>query len=170
MNRSRWMNWLSAFAVAGIGIVSTANVRASGYWNMPGTHEQWAGHGYSGGYHAPFILGPHRFDGWHKWNEVRWPHAPVSSLCGAYSLCSSYDCGRMIEEPSAVEGVVPTSVAPEPLPQAPVEAPTKPILVPSSDTVPTDAETMLVPTAEPTDAVTWQIQPTRPLFGPPVQR
>src|SRR5262245_26527204 len=126
MHRSRWMNWLSAFAAAFTGIASTANVSASGYWNVPGTHEQWAGHGYSGGYHAPFILGPHRFDGWHKWNEVRWPHAPVSSCCG-YGACSSCDSGRWMEEPSVVEGIVPTSIAPELLPQAPIEAPVEPV-------------------------------------------
>jgi hypothetical protein len=76
----------------------------------------------------------------------------------------------MMEEPSAVEGVVPTSVAPEVLPQAPVEVPTEPVLIPSSEMAPIDAETMLAPTAEPTAEVTWQIQPTRPLFDPPVQR
>jgi hypothetical protein len=76
----------------------------------------------------------------------------------------------MMEEPSAAEGVVPTSVAPEPLPQAPVEAPTEPVLIPSSDTVPTDAETMLDPTVQPTAEMTWNVTPMRPLFGPPVQR
>ncbi|MFO0790037.1 MAG: hypothetical protein U0805_11325 [Pirellulales bacterium] len=29
-----------------------------GYFNMPGNSWQWCGHGFAGGYHAPFVLGP----------------------------------------------------------------------------------------------------------------
>ncbi len=86
----------------------TGPVRAGGYWNMPGTLSQRTGHGYSGGYHAPFILGPIRFDGWGSSNEVRWPCAPCCSCPHAYCR----ECNTTLDTPSTLEGTVPTAKVP----------------------------------------------------------
>ena len=64
MRRRNLMSCLAvAFAVV-LGAVCSEQTRAAGYWNMPGTFAQRAGHGYGGGYHAPLILGPVQCDGW----------------------------------------------------------------------------------------------------------
>ena len=153
---------------------------AVGYWNMPGTLAQWKGHGYGGGYHAPLILGPVRFDAWHGPNQVRWPHAPVSS-CWCNNSC---ECGRLMEAPSAMGGVVPTSVLPTPVAEqpadiAPVEtAPIETVPVeeppmPQVESAPVDGETSIEPVSEPSldtaAAVTSEVTELRPLFDPPVQ-
>lgn len=96
----------AAVVVAAIVTIGTASqtVRAGGYWNMPGTLSQRAGHGYSGGYHAPFLLGPIKLDGWGAPNEVRLPCSPAP-ICGCATGC---ECYRMTDEPSMMEGAVPT--------------------------------------------------------------
>jgi hypothetical protein len=38
---------------------------------------QRTGHGFGGGYHAPLMLGPVKFDGWHLANNVRLPYSPA---------------------------------------------------------------------------------------------
>lgn len=90
-----------------VGAGDRGQVFAAGYWNMPGTLSQRAGHGYSGGYHAPFILGPIKLDGWGAPNEVRLPCAPAPTCCCCSNNC---DCGRMLESPSMMEGKVPTTM------------------------------------------------------------
>ncbi len=97
------------------GDACTGQARAAGYWNMPGTHAQRAGHGYGGGYHAPWILGPVRWDGWGLGTPTRLPCAP-----SPYCDCASCgDGGRMVEAPSSMEGIVPTTApAPAPMPAA----------------------------------------------------
>src|SRR3954447_18568988 len=97
----------------------TEQMRAAGYWNVPGTHAQRAGHGYGGGYHAPLMLGPIQHDGWGLGRPVRLPCAPTP-YCG-YGSCG--DCGWMAEAPSSMDGVVPmmaptSAVAPTPTPVA----------------------------------------------------
>src|SRR4051794_23276713 len=100
----------------GLGAACREEVRAAGVWNMPGTHAQRAGHGYGGGYHAPLILGPVRFDGWALGTPVRLPYAPSPY----YGCGNCGDCGRMVEAPSSMESLVPTTTtapAPAPLPK-----------------------------------------------------
>lgn len=148
---------------------------AVGYWNMPGTLAQWKGHGYGGGYHAPLILGPVRFDAWHGPNQVRWPYAPVSS-CGCNNSC---ECGRLMEAPSAMGGVVPTSVLPTPVAEPPAETvpvettPVEEPPMPQVESAPVDGETSIDRVSEPSldtsAAVTPEVAELRPLFDPPVQ-
>jgi hypothetical protein len=107
----RWRELAVLIAMAGIlvlGAVSVASVRAAGYWNVPGTHAQRAGHGYGGGYHAPLILGPVRYDAWSLGAPVRLPCAPSPYYaCGNCGDCGR--CGQMVESPSSMEGFVPTT-------------------------------------------------------------
>ncbi len=142
----RRQNLMACLAVATMLVLSagTGPVRAGGYWNMPGTLSQRTGHGYSGGYHAPFILGPIRFDGWGSSNEVRWPCAPCSSC--ARACCS--DCNATLDTPSTLEGTVPTA-------KLPVVA--QPAATPPAAPSAADAAQIAVPA------------PARPLFDPPVQ-
>src|SRR3954469_10941460 len=110
MRRRNLMICLSVALAVVLSAAFVGPVRSAGYWNMPGTHAQRAGHGYGGGYHAPLILGPVRCDGWGLGAPVRLSGAP-SPYCG-YGNCG--DCGRMVEAPSSIQTVVPTTApAPE---------------------------------------------------------
>jgi hypothetical protein len=143
MRRRNLMVCLVAVFAVVLGVASTEPVRAAGYWNMPGTFAQRAGHGYGGGYHAPWILGPVRYDGWGLGAPVRLSCAP-SPYCGCES---GGECGRIVEAPSSMEGVVPTTV---------------PTLMP----MPAAMAPMETRTLEPEPVV----EPVRPLFDAPVQR
>jgi len=136
-------------------VACTEQAGAAGYWNMPGTFAQRVGCGYSGGYHAPWILGPIQCDGWGLGAPVRLPCAP-----SPYYGCGSYgDCGQMVEVTSSMESVVPTT-APTPSAAAPVETRTvEPIPATTSEVVGLGPE----PAAEQV------VKPVRPLFDPPVQ-
>jgi hypothetical protein len=140
-----WQKRIASLTLAAMVVAEAAGTAlAAGYWNMPGTIFQRTGHGYGGGYHAPFILGPIRLDGWCGPNEVRWPCPPGSS-CGD----GTYGCGgRMVEAPSKLEGVVATP------PMQPAVG-TKPVVLP--------AEMGGTIVAAP------QAAPWRPLFDSPVQ-
>ena len=71
-----------AGAIASIVVLAGASaVSAMGYWNLPGNCCQWCGCGYSGGYHAPFVLGPINGGCCEAWNEVRLPYAPNPYAC-----------------------------------------------------------------------------------------
>jgi len=59
-------------------------VSAVGYYNMPGDFCQWTGHGFSGGYHAPLVLGPVRFDRAIFPNVTRVPQSPNPYGCAPY--------------------------------------------------------------------------------------
>jgi hypothetical protein len=122
----------SFFVVAAmmIGTLSAEYASAGGYWNMPGTLSQRAGHGYSGGYHAPFLLGPIKLDGWGAPNEVRLPCSPVP-ICGCSSGCAGCDCYGMMSEPSTIEETVPTAGA-QAVERVPtrVGTPTRPLFIP----------------------------------------
>jgi hypothetical protein len=155
MRRRSLISCLAVVSAVVCGAVCTEQVRAAGYWNVPGTFAQRAGHGYGGGYHAPLILGPIQCDGWGLGTPVRLPYAP-----SPYCACGSYgDCGRMVEAASSMESVVPTT-APTPSAAAPVETRTvEPIPAAPSEVVGQAPE----PAAEQV------VKPVRPLFDPPVQ-
>lgn len=142
-----------------LGATGVAPVFAAGYWNVPGNFCQCCGYGCSGGYHAPFILGPIQFDGWGPPNEVRLP-CPPPPICGC---TGGSDCGRQFEATSSLGRIVPMiqptpahAVQPAAAPEAAksADAPT----VPSS---PTGATT--------TDSTPAESKRTRPIFEPPVQ-
>ena len=128
-----------------LGMAGAIQACAAGYFNLPGTITQWAGHGYGAGYHAPLILGPIKFDGWHVRHEVRLPSAP----CASCACAGCGDGGQMVASPTMMEGVVPTTVAPGAAEKGPTPATDRD--APSS--------TNVIPKAE----------STRPLFDPPVQ-
>jgi hypothetical protein len=130
-----------------IGAATTGQLHAAGYWNMPGTLSQRMGHGYSGGYHAPFLLGPIRLDGWGAPNEVRLPCSP-----SPFGPCACFNqCGQAFEATSAMQGAVPV----ESLPTAPQPAPAPEVAPPAESS---------------SDSVSPSAELTRPLFAPPVQR
>jgi hypothetical protein len=162
MRRRKLMAFLVvAFAVL-VSATVTAQASAAGYWNMPGTHAQRAGHGYGGGYHAPLILGPVQCDGWEWGAPVRLPFAPVPY----YGCGSCGDCGRMVEAPSSMESLVPVApaAAATPAAVAPVEAQNveRPAATGSGD-VSLHPEPVASP---PLETVA---KPVRPLFDAPVQ-
>lgn len=163
MRRRNLMLWLAVVFATILGAACTEQARAAGYWNMPGTHAQRAGHGYGGGYHAPLILGPVRCDGWYLGTPVRLPCAP-SPFCGC-GTCG--DCERMVEATSSIDSFVPTTSpvpASAPAAAAPVETRTvEPIPATNSE----DAAEYPEPAPEP--AVDQVVEPLRPLFDPPVQ-
>ena len=164
MRRRNLMVCLAAVFAVLLAATCAEQARAAGYWNMPGTCAQRAGHGYGGGYHAPLMLGPVRCDGWGLGTPVRLPCAPSPY----YGCGDCGDCGRTVEATSSMESVVPTAVpAPTPMPSAaaPVETRTvEPIPATTSEAVVQAPE----PTAEP--AVEQVVEPVRPLFDPPVQK
>jgi hypothetical protein len=140
-----------------LGTTHTEPARAAGYWNMPGTHAQRAGHGYGAGYHAPLILGPVRFDGWGLGNQVRLPYSPTPY----YGCGNCGDCGRMVTAPSSMEGVVPTS---PPAAVVPMETRTsEPVETTAAEIAEQSSEPAIAPADEPVET------PVRPLFDPPVQ-
>jgi hypothetical protein len=151
---------ISAVACGGV------EAQATGYFNLPGTHAQWAGHGFGAGYHAPLLLGPMRHDGPLLGNQVRLPYSPVPY----YGCVGCGDCGRMIEEPTTMEGAVPTTApaempphtstalpapASEPVVEAPIPAPPE-VAAPAVET-----------TATP--AIESPSEPPKPIFPAPVQ-
>jgi hypothetical protein len=156
----RGRNLISCLTVVSAIVLGTPGIeqaRAAGYWNMPGTHAQRAGHGYGAGYHAPLILGPVRFDGWGLGNQVRLPYSP--SPYHVWANCS--DCGRMEEAQSSMEAVVPTR---PPAAEAAVETRTsKPIEAKASEIAEPNLEPTIAPADEPV------VAPVRPLFDAPVQ-
>jgi hypothetical protein len=92
---------------------AATSVRAAGYWNMPSTFCQCMGVGWGAGYHAPFVLGPIRCDGWCDHKEVRLPYAPVSP--SAYCGHVGCDCGQ----PSRLDSAIAPSPAPLTMPPTP---------------------------------------------------
>src|SRR4029079_10154133 len=119
MRRRNLMVCVAVAVALVLGELCVDQARAAGYWNMPGTHAQRAGHGYGGGEHAPLILGPVRLDGWGLGAPVRLPCAPTPY----YGCESCGNCGQMVEAPSSIDGVVPTTApAPIPMPAAAVHA------------------------------------------------
>jgi hypothetical protein len=140
-------------AVTAFSVVagSTSELSAAGYWNMPGTLAQRTGHGYGGGYHAPFILGPIQCDGWRAPNEVRLPCPPCPHC--PYMYGCDCGCGRTMEAPSTIEDVVP-------VPQEPSAAKSvqSPVMVQSKVVAPA-ASVVVRPAA----------RAAQPLFDPPVQ-
>jgi hypothetical protein len=149
MCRRNFSLWIVAAAILVSEAVGVVPVFAAGYWNMPGTLPQRTGHGYSGGYHAPFILGPIRLDGWGAPNEVRLPCSP----CPYCPYACDCECGQTMEAPSTIEGVVP-------VPQEPSAARrvVAPAVVPSEVSAPAA-----------TDVVMPTVSATQPLFDAPVQ-
>lgn len=59
-------------------------VQAVGLYNMPGDFCQWTGHCFSGGYHAPLVLGPVRFDHAVFPNVTRLSQSPNPYGCAPY--------------------------------------------------------------------------------------
>ena len=156
MRRRNLMVCLTAVLAISLAAICAEQARAAGYWNMPGTYAQRAGHGYGGGYHAPLLLGPVCCDGWHLGMPVRLPCAPSPY----YGCGNCGDCGQIVEATSSMEGVVPTATpaqTPMPSAAAPVEMRT--------------VEPTPVPTPEPAAESTVEqvVEPVRPLFDPPVQ-
>ena len=163
MRRRSLISCLAVVSAVVFGLVCVEQSWAAGYWNVPGTFAQRAGHGYGGGYHAPLILGPVRCDGWGLGTPVRMPCAP-----SPYYGCGSYgDCGQMVEATSSMESVVPTTVtsqAPTPAAAVPAEThPVEPVPATTSEVVVRDPEPAIEPAAEQV------VEPVRPLFDPPVQ-
>lgn len=124
----RWRSLVAclAFLAAIVGSgVCTRQSQAAGYWNMPGTVAQRVGCGFGAGYHAPFILGPIRCDGWHLDAPVRLPYAPTP-----YYTCGEYGDSRMIDTPTALNksvstkcpALVPTVAAPTPVESRSIES------------------------------------------------
>lgn len=132
-------------------------VWAGGYWNMPGTLSQRAGHGYSGGYHAPFILGPIKLDGWGAPNEIRLPCAPCCCCC-------NYACGcdGSMEVGTKIEGAVSVPPAVQQLPQG---VPQETTQAAEQVSPPAAAES----SAEPPIEAGQSEPPARPIFEPPIQ-
>jgi hypothetical protein len=78
-----WRGFVYALAI--LATFSGAKlVNAVGYYNMPGDFCQWTGHGFSGGYHAPLVLGPVRFDGAVFPNVTRVSQSPNPYGCVPY--------------------------------------------------------------------------------------
>ncbi len=129
-----------------IGAEGRQAVLAGGYWNMPGTLPQRVGYGYSGGYHAPFILGPMKFDGLRAPNEIRLRCAPC--CCCTYAC----DCGceRSMDAPSTIAGIVATTP-------------------PTQEVQPVEAPVTIAPAADNSSDATPSSDAARPLFDPPVQ-
>jgi hypothetical protein len=110
--------WLAAAGLV-IVLVAGAAANAAGYWNLPGNLCQWCGCGFSGGYHAPFVLGPHTHDCLTKWNETRLPCAPNPYACAPYcgnGMASGFAPNPQMNEPAMSQppAVMPTEqVEPE---------------------------------------------------------
>jgi hypothetical protein len=132
---------------------------AAGYWNVPGTICQRCGYGCSGGYHAPFILGPIQFDGWGSPHEVRLPSAP-SPVCGC-TACG--DCGWQFEAASSLYGNVPVTQPTAVHPLQPTAAPATAKSTEAAAVLPTPAD------ATPSVAPASESKQPRPIFEPPVQ-
>jgi hypothetical protein len=162
MRRRSLISCLVVVSAAVFGVVCSQQTWAAGYWNVPGTFAQRAGHGYGGGYHAPLILGPIRCDGWGLGTPTRLPCAPSPYYgCGGYG-----DCGRTVEATSSMEGVVPTAM-PVPTPMPSAAAPFETRTVEPAPAPAATSETLVhAPEPTPEPAV---IEPVRPLFDPPVQ-
>jgi hypothetical protein len=163
MRRRSLISYLTIVSAVVFGAVCVERTPAAGYWNVPGTFAQRAGHGYGGGYHAPLILGPVRCDGWGLGTPTRLPCAP-----SPYYGCASYgDCGRTAEATSSMEGVVPTTaLAPTPMPSAAAPVETRPV-----GSIPAAPPEVVGRTHEPApeQAVEQVVEPARPLFDPPIQ-
>lgn len=79
----RWRGLASALVIlAAFGSARLAH--AVGFYNMPGDFCQWTGHCFSGGYHAPLVLGPVRFDRAVFPNVTRLSQAPNPYGCAPY--------------------------------------------------------------------------------------
>ncbi len=158
-----------AVLCAFVGSVSgNEPAQGAGYWNVPSNFGQRTGHGFGGGYHAPWMLGPIQHDNWRWGKPIRLPYAPTP-----YYGCASCDNGgRFAESPSVMEGDVPT--APVAWPQ-PATAPvgTRPVELAPAVAGETAAMPEPEPIVEPTvaPAIEPAGEPVRPLFtAPPVQR
>jgi hypothetical protein len=156
---------VTCLAVLAANILSAAcayQSLAAGYWNVPGTFAQRAGHGYGGGYHAPLLLGPVCCDGWHLGTPTRLPCAPTPYYgCGE---CGDY--GRMVEAPSSLDGAVSTTMpAQGPAAATPAAAdvrPVEPAVVTTPEASSPEPETVIESAPEPVS------QPKKPLFPAPM--
>lgn len=144
----RWPGFVVCMGLVAAVACGAAGARATGYFNLPGTHAQWAGHGFGAGYHAPLLLGPMRHDGPLLGNQVRLPCSPAP-CCG---FSASNDCGRMIESPTAMPDVVST--------RGPAAAPMANATVAPA---PVAEDPTLAPSVESS------AEPPRPIFPAPVQ-
>jgi hypothetical protein len=110
----RWAYSVLLGAVAAIQmLVNASTAGAMGYWNLPGNCCQWLGCGYSGGYHAPYVLGPINGGCCEAWNEVRMPYPPNPYACApCYSGSGGSGCGA--DGPT----VMPAEPQPATAPQA----------------------------------------------------
>lgn len=180
MRRRFWGAYLPFVAAIAAAALGAVQLRAAGYWNVPSNLGQRTGHGFGGGYHAPWVLGPVDHDCWNCGKPTRLRCAPTPY----YGCSSCSDAGRFIEAPSALEGAVPTTPAswPQPVMAAPQEPTvTEPRAVepaPVTVTEPSlpEPEPIAVPQVQPTPEpkVETTVEPsapsTKPLFSPPVQR
>lgn len=94
-----WPGLMCVVLVAALS-VGTKSADAVGYFNMPGDFCQWAGHGFSGGYHAPFVLGPVRTDHAVYPNVTRLSRAPNPYACAPYCGVAGGGYGSGIAAPT----------------------------------------------------------------------
>ena len=172
-----FLAFVAAIAAAALGAVQ---LQAAGYWNVPSNLGQRTGHGFGGGYHARWVLGPidHDCCTWGK--PTRLPCAPNPY----YGCTTGGDPGRFAESPSALEGAVPTTPAAWPQPVMATAVETRATETPAAEPAPVvvteptlpEPEPIAVPQVQPTlepkvgPAVEPTVQPAKPLFSPPVQR
>ena len=109
------------FTLAGNGVAT-----ATGYWNLPGNMCQWCGCGGSGGYHAPYVLGPHTGGCFAMWNEVRMPYAPNPYGCAPYCGHGGTQGGEMQLNPPMI--MSPSEQIPPPQEQVVPEATRRPLI------------------------------------------
>lgn len=82
---------------------------AVGFYNMPGDFCQWTGHCFSGGYHAPLVLGPVRCDHAVFPNVTRLSQAPNPYGCAPYC---GYDGGYSTDNAGATVMSMAPATAP----------------------------------------------------------
>ncbi len=169
MRRQVLSLYLAVFCAIAWSASGSKLAQGAGYWNVPSNFGQRTGHGFGGGYHAPWILGPIQHDGCYWGKPTRLPYAPTP-----YYGCTSCDGGgRFVESPTAMEGAVPTTPASWSQPTVPASveetrsAEAAPVIMP--DKAMPEPEPIVEPTVAPANEPT--NEPVKPLFtAPPVQR
>lgn len=102
---SRWILRSFAPALVTLTVLGSGQFAgAIGYYNLPGNAWQWSGHGFSGGYHAPLVLGPIVGNSSHWPNVHRQPYAPnpyaCAPYCGGSGGCDHEMNGANMQEPT----------------------------------------------------------------------